>query len=297
MKFILPFILLFFSAFNLLQSQDLSNFNMVANYTLINTYADDTGNYGDLIVTNAPFQGADGVFSFGGYVFDIINEDSTYIQTPKFPNLNDDKFAIQVEFKMDTIRPGKPILVVGLGWRYLGATMNNDGTLQILVNGANYSSNSPVLTTDTWYTLTIIHNEGVSELYVDDQLAVTRSEVLNHPSIDTEMSNSHTGNGTAFRGYWRNLKVFEEGSVSANQLDQDNSIAVFPNPVCSEVFFQSEKTVSRCTLWDMNGRLVLDNKVTGTSMSAGELDQGTYFMRLIAENGAVEYSKLVKACR
>ena len=87
-----------------LLAQDLSNATLSAHYTLIDTDIDATGNHDPIELMNAPFQGADGVYNFGGYFYDVIDMDSTLIGTPDLPALNENEFAIQIEVRFDELR-------------------------------------------------------------------------------------------------------------------------------------------------------------------------------------------------
>ena len=94
-------IALYFSmlAFIYSSAQDISDMTLVAHYTFIETASDIVGNHGDAEIVNAPFQGEDGIYSYGGYLFDVINEDSSLVGSADIPALNDSAFAVQVSFK------------------------------------------------------------------------------------------------------------------------------------------------------------------------------------------------------
>lgn len=78
-----------------------------------------------------------------------------------------------------------------------------------------------------------------------------------------------------------------------NEMTQNN-FSVYPNPVSSTLFVKDLENVSNIEVADITGRILLNNKVSGTTASIGmsNLSEGTYFVRFI-NNGVVVSAKTI----
>lgn len=287
---------------SILQAQDLSNFQVVANYTLIDTDEDAMGNYEPIELVNAPYQGADGVFSYGGYLFDIVDFDSTLIETPNLDILDTTSFAFQVEFKTDSLVPNKPIIVAGGLWRYLGAHVNTDNSIRALHNGSYHDTSSDPLNLNQWYTLTLIHDsegDGNSQIYLDGTMIFEMAGQLNRPKGDTEISNTHFGQGNAHRGWWRNLKVYGPGMASGlSDQQQAEPLDAFPNPFCSEIHLSDPALLgSSYSLYDMQGKLIKQGVLEQLSLEVPNSPNGTYLLQVISPDQKTYIKKIQAVCK
>ena len=291
--------LLLILCMNLL-AQDYGDLNLVAHYTLLETTEDDTGIQDTIELINAPYQGSNGVYCYGAYVFNAQGEDSTLVQTPKLDALLDTAFAFQLEFRLDTIRPSTPIVVAGNSWRYLGLFINSDTTIRALHNGSYFNTTSDPLNLDQWYTVAVLHDKsgnGNSEFYLDGQLIFEQEGQLDHAANDLNISNSHFGQGRAFRGNWRNLMVYAATEVSGVSPLQEEAIEVFPNPFCGDLTIKSEKLYGASyTICDQNGRAVDAGMVGGQNHSLSSLPTGIYFLRIMAPTGKIYMQPIEKLC-
>ncbi|MDX1409689.1 MAG: hypothetical protein R3330_16185, partial [Saprospiraceae bacterium] len=216
-------------------AQDLSNLTLRAHYSFLNTADDIAGPYGSAETINAPYMDTCGIFSFGGYLFDNIDEDSSFVGTPQIDALLDEQFAVQVEFKVDSIEErGRPVLVLGDGWRYLGLFTWPDGTFRLVHNDALYTPDVQVtLEAGRWHTFTVLHNRGqeASYYFVDDTQIWARADTLVQPDYDLRVTNTHGGFGWTWRGYWRNLRIFSSDvATSTREAWQPEEMRVMPNP-------------------------------------------------------------------
>ncbi|MCB0642269.1 MAG: T9SS type A sorting domain-containing protein, partial [Phaeodactylibacter sp.] len=260
---------------------------------------DELGNSDPLTLINAPYQGNAGVYSYGGYVYDIIDEDSTLILTPTLDVLNDTAFAFQVEFMVDTIRPGKPIIMAGGSWRFLGVLFNSDATLWALQNGIFYETTSAPIQVEQWYTITVVHDKegtGMTRYYLDDNLFYELEGQLEYPESDAELLNSHNGQGTAFRGNWRNLKVYGPAETTNTAWTEKEQLRVFPNPV-SDILYLTDLEQVHYRLMNMEGRLIRSGLSTDGQLYMGDLPDGTYLLQVEGESGIPYRQLLYKCCR
>ncbi|MDX1477155.1 MAG: T9SS type A sorting domain-containing protein [Saprospiraceae bacterium] len=283
-----------------LAAQDLSNLTLQAHYSLINSGDDATGNFGSLEMINTPFHDTCGIFSFGGYLFDTIDEDSSFVGTPQIDALLHEQFAVQVEFKVDTIEDrGRPVLVLGDGWRYLGLFTWPDGTFRLVHNDALYIPDAQVtLEVAKWHTFTVLHNRGqeASYYYIDGTQIWARADTLVQPDYDLRVTNTHGGFGWTWRGYWRNLRIYSSDvTTSTRQAWHPEEMLVMPNP-------SSDGTISvhlqvaagqqhQLRVTDMMGRTVQTRDILHDAIvTLSDLPAGTLVLqalrdgRLIAQN-------------
>lgn len=275
-------------SFNVLQAQNLEHFELKAHYTLVNTTEDALGVWDTIELINAPLSDTNGVYSFGGYINDAANEDSSLVISPGIDAINAPQFAIQLEVKMDQLESkGRPIIVVGESWRYLGFATGSDSSFQLILNG-NYQSGEPYYAkAGQWQTLTVIHSTGdsLTSFYVDGTLIYRRKAFLDHPASDTKIMNTHFGTGSAFKGYWRNLKVFTSDSTTSPTVDIAGlkELSVFPNPSRGIVTVDLEDTsepVNTLIIYDANGRVVRTINDISQTVDVHDLPQGTLTMVL-----------------
>ncbi len=72
--------------------------------------------------------------------------------------MNDTAFAIQMDFRLSSL--GKPIIVAGHGYRYLGLETHNDGMLFLRTCSGSKGENDiedVFLNEDVWYNAMFIH--------------------------------------------------------------------------------------------------------------------------------------------
>jgi type IX secretion system substrate protein len=287
--------------FNLLQAQNLDNFELMAHYTLVNTTEEALGTWDTIELVNAPLSDTNGVYSYGGYIFDAIDEDSSLVITPQLDILNAVQFAVQLEVRIDQFEDiGRPIIVVGEGWRYLGFATGSDSTFQVIFNGNYQSIISYPAKDGQWQTLTMIHSTGdsLTSYYVDGELIFRRKGFLDHPVSDTKITNTHFGSGQAFKGYWRNLKVFTSDSTTSPTVDISGlrQLNVFPNPSDGSVTIQIEENAgpeSVIIVYDESGRVVRTVNHATDKIKLDNLPKGLLTIVLISNFKQIDMVRIV----
>jgi hypothetical protein len=106
------------------------SFFAIAKYTLINTAADSTGRNGNITLTNASYQGSNGVYSNGIYPYS--SSMGSTIQTPNLSLFNFNNFRVSFEFKINSVPTSrKPIITGGNSYRWIGVNIESNGTISM----------------------------------------------------------------------------------------------------------------------------------------------------------------------
>lgn len=211
-------------------------------YSLIESLSDSLGNVDDMERINAPFRGDEGIYAYGGYVFSNITPyDSSLIQTLNIPFLAADEFAVSVEFKLDTLDGwNHPILIQGSSYRHLGFGYQYNAVLAspefyTFFNAASFEQKITVVPEkDKWYHLLYYHNRTQQKtiIYLDGLKVDSLQGAVEDNGSDYRISNTHFGNGLAYRGFMRHLRIFSsEISNSLRDLASLSLMQIYPNPV------------------------------------------------------------------
>ena len=205
---------------------DLKTGGLLAHYPFTNDssssnfYKDITNNHSNVTdqSTNANSNvDYKGIYSDGIYCVGNCNNGGPI----KTPSINIDRtksFSFELDFKMDELK-NMPILVAGTSYRWLGIEVNSSGNPGILYNNATrtYDSNTQ-LVSNKWYRAKIEYDFGVIKLYIDNNLvktagstssSITFTAEAQGTTFDEVLTNYNYSNGQVYKGYWKNLKVFD----------------------------------------------------------------------------------------
>jgi hypothetical protein len=175
-------------------------------YPLTNDAQDCLGAYDPMTLVNTPFTNGgiycNGMYQFGG------DPDRSAAGTPSLAALDFNGFIMAVDF-MAVTNVTAPIIVGGGLWRWGGIYLRSDGMVGMLVNDAGPYPSSTAYSTGVWHEAAFVFSatNNTAEIYVDGRLADRRAVVLNHHD-DRDIHNAHYGNGATFKGYLRNLRVW-----------------------------------------------------------------------------------------
>jgi hypothetical protein len=159
-----------------------------------------------MTLMNTPFTNG-GVYCNGIY-HDGGNPDGASVDTPTLPELDFDGFIMAVDF-MAVTNLTSPILVGGGLWRWGGVYTRSDGTIGLFLNDTGPYPGSVAYTTGVWHEVVFVYTASntTAEIYLDGKLAGQRVAVMNHHD-DQDIHNTHYGNGMTFKGFLRNLRVW-----------------------------------------------------------------------------------------
>jgi len=279
--------------------QDLSQFEPIAHYTLINTNVDSLGNYDTITLVNTLYQGQEGVYSNG--IFSGNENNNSQIITPVFDELNFEKLAITLQFKRTLGATNKPVIIVGGTWRWFGAQLiPRDSSISLIYNSAHkYPINIKTIEPDTWYDLTLIYQDSTGYLYIDNNLIDSIDFVIKASDNDKLILNLHGGNGTTFDGNWRNLIVYKGKTGSSAYLNQFSDILyIFPNPNNGNFIIHfNNSTFQNIQLININGKVLYTKTYTTLSpehkTKISGIKPGIYILKVIDKNGKTYTNKIL----
>jgi hypothetical protein len=189
--------------------------SLIAYYTLNNSSEDITGNNPDMILENAPY--TDNSIYCNG-IYKLFN-DPNYcdVYTPEILSISYDELTFCVEFKItDTAKYYYPVLVAGAGAghdRWIGFAVHSD--FKFAIHGSNFSleaKSDEECQIDTWYEARITYNSSISrsDLYINGNLVCSAYFTLNLNYAHKSVGISNYANGTVFKGYLRNLRLYNK---------------------------------------------------------------------------------------
>ena len=182
-----------------------------------------------------------------------------------------------------------------------GVFVSNDKGLtwnlvsQFVANKVAYSdANSGVLVATTYTSQNDIFNIHYSVDNGTNWKTVPRADLLETESgsvaIDFSDKKAYiyiASTDLGLLGYNLNLEILANGEVSAEKA----SVLVYPNPTVDVVHIDS-KNLKSATLYDMNGKKLLESNKTEISVS--HLPKGVYVLRIVTSDNSIVSKKIIK---
>ncbi|NOY51252.1 MAG: T9SS type A sorting domain-containing protein [Chlorobi bacterium] len=255
---------------------------------------DATGNLDDISLTNAPFQNG-GVYSNGIYYG--VDLSGSVIQTPSVANFDFGNFSVMLDFYIEELPDFRtPIIICGLSWRWMGAYIEGDKLVLMANDGSVYELSSTVVSLDQWHNLIINYNssEQKARIYLDDNLVLTKDiDALNHNN-DASFVNEHAGSGETFKGYWKDLKVFNASHIaSVNDIDA-GQIKIINTPGRLIVNI-GDDDVYKLNVYGLGGNIVANYSLGSGSntLDNSKLSTGVYLLEFVSSKNQRLVKKLM----
>jgi len=262
---------------------------LLAFYPFSSNGTDTTGKNEDAYLKNVDFSNG-GVYSNGIY----NGEDTTgsVIQTPSINNFNFDDFTVVLDFFVEEYPDfDKPIIIGGPSWRWLGAYMDENGMLTLMANDKTVFINTEKSAAlNTWNTLALSYekNTGHLRLYLNYMLIADENVTDLKHNNDGKFVNDHGGEGQTFKGYWRNLKIYNSSVVAS--IDISNELkgidALLVGDQLKVLIPENEKNIEMHII-NMSG-----NKLSSTALTSGtnivnvsEMKSGSYLLLFVNRSG------------
>ena len=281
------------------QVLNLGDLVLKAHYPLSEDGVEITGNTLPIPLENPNFNYG-GIRSIGCYSgFDNYG-DSCLIQTPLIESINDDKFAIQIDFKINNAEVNlMPIIIGGSSYRFVGLEVHSDSVLVMLTNNVERNIIEGVnLRPNVWYNAVIIHNktDSTTEVYLNHNLVHTKKVHLNYPNYDAKVLNSSFSSGKAFNGCWKGLKFYSKNYMTSTKEEKNEpTLKVYPNPSYGILFLEKRnESIASCVITDIGGRVVFEGSGVYNWIDVNSLVQGCYFLTIHNKVGVNETIRFVK---
>lgn len=268
-----------------IEAQDLGNLVEIAHYPLINSSKDALGHLDSIRLLHAPYDGPNGVYSNGIYV-GHDPDNGTLVQSPQIEALYDSVFAVQLQFRLtDLDGMLRPIIVLGLSYRYIGFEVQSDNTFAMLYNNFDHIPVAGITATEgVFYTLTFIHHAltPVTEFYLNGEWIGEVEGALDRPEDDGVILNVHPGMGRTHKGNWRNLKIFGSDEVSAlEEWNRQTHLHLYPNPARDFIVVNTKGCeIAYWSISDATGKLIRRGQMYGTELrlSTNDFPCGLYLI-------------------
>lgn len=278
------FLFLFFFYFSI-SAQDLSNYTLEAHYPFSSNTSDATSNYNDATAVNISY-GDGGIYSNGIYFG--TDTSGSIIKTPNISGFTSNSFALQISFKPEENE--NLILIAGQSWRWIQLNITNDGNLEVLASTTNGSakviSTTSIVILDQWQTATILFNAATLNLDLYHDGALVASEIIDAPLMyqdDFTFSNEHGGLGLTYKGFWKNLKVYNEDTSNVLEQIDFRTIVVYPAISNGIINIRGNDLLeSVCKIYNSSGLEVLKRSFLSdsNSLDLGTMANGLYYLKI-----------------
>ena len=234
---------------------------LLASYPLVADGIDVTGNNNELTIAKAPFQNG-GIYSNGVY----YGSDTTgsHIRSPQITDFDFDDLRITIDFMIEEYPEfSNPIIMCGMSWRWMSAWMIEDKIALKVNNGSFYEVSDVVVSLNEWNTLSLTYNkvDAEAKLYLNGSIVLTIVvEDLTHGE-NGQIVNSDGGVGKTYKGYWRNMEVYNSSIISSvdNAILEDIRISSYGNEVQVNIPFDNNGV--DLDVYDISGRKLGDYKL------------------------------------
>jgi hypothetical protein len=180
--------------------------DLIAYYPLTADLNDATGQYGALMVKNAPLQPGGGLFCNGIYI--THDPSGCDILTPLLNELDFQSFTISVQFFVPEkwIFPN-PVLAGGDDYRWLVYVLEPDGSIQLVYNNSQEVECSVTYQLNTWHEAILTYDGQTATLYLDKTPGCSATAALVTEG-DKQVGQTNFSDATAFYGTVRELRVY-----------------------------------------------------------------------------------------
>lgn len=285
---------------NYLYNNEVSVFQTTAvHYPFENNINDQSLNSNDLIVSYGTPQYVPNSANISSAMF--FDKNLKLESQSVFDNSLYTQESISIWVKTSFIAPNLQVLIQG-AYCGFGVYINDQGNIIGFFDGSStgaVESTMPI-TDNNWHHIVVQNNGLQTELYIDNLLISTISEVLSvgNGSANNKLylGNSNT-NLYPFNGTLDDVKIFDktlcadeidslfqQGSLSINENSLESSINVFPNPSNGTFNVNSDTPIDLIEIYSLDGKLIQTLKTDNENLSPikiNNLTNGTYLLKII----------------
>lgn len=199
---------------------------LLAHYPLLNNAAEKSNRAQTAQLVNAPFT-SDGIYLAGNYGSYDANDTQGNLASFHIPNFNLQDFAVAVKFKTvesNSYSETLNILSLSRGCRHLNIYTNSNDQLGLQLNNGDITEYSEIYThPEQWYKILCSYQASsqTTKLYVNGSLVLTMKGRIDdtHCGSANDFSTTDFSNGNAFKGYLKDLKVYNR-AITPDDLKQ-----------------------------------------------------------------------------
>ncbi len=267
--------------------QSTTGLQLVADYPFATNANELTGNYQAATTRNVTYS-SNSVYLNGQYSGSDYAT-AGYIKTDNIAELQS-KFVINIDFYAED-NNNRPIFVLGYLYRWLSVEIyNGNFRIKVLETGNTFEAfdTSQAVSINTWHHLGISYDYSNRKLqaYFNNTLIIdqTLAADIVHDNEFLLLS-ENGGSGYAFKGYWKNLKIY--GIRSASISGESNDLFSVYNDTQKGsihiIFKNNEK--SNLKIVDMTGKIIFEKKqIKDKKYQVSGLKSGIYIVMYQYEN-------------
>ena len=280
------------------KAQSTSGYQLFAHYPFT-TNADDVVNNVTAYTVNATYSATNGVYSNGTYNGGNSNG-GVIILTENYSNFDENNFIITVEMKPEILNQH---LFSGGGmfghWLYLSTSSNGNLEAEMRTGDGTvteyYTSTNPVFTVNTWQTLGIkyVKSENTISFYVNNNLVGTKTLSGNlFFDGDHTLSNENGSAAFAYKGYYKNLKIYKNANASVSGFNDIFKVEVSPNPSKGIVSISNADKVKLQNVYSILGKRIPFIQLPNQQIKI-QANSGIYLLQFLTENNKKITKKII----
>lgn len=281
------------------KAQDLSGLFPFAHYPLINTPNDALGFQNAIQLYHTVYEGDNGVYFNGKHP--AIDPDGAFARTYFMSALDDSKFAVQVEFKIDDFDGQvRCIVVCGLTTlkEYLGLFILESNKFSILLSNGEFLNLPDINPQENiWYKYTMIYDtiSNNAKFYLGSNLIESANHQLVRNPGDAFVTNYYLPAGYPLEGNWRNLRIYGSEEITAleDELNRASRISVLPNPATESIIINAEDfQFNKWNICNEVGQTLLHGIYKqDEQIDLQDIIPGNYYIQLLDDKGMVIATK------
>ncbi len=195
------------------QNDPLAAYTLIAHYPFTSDGHEETGTYGDATMFNPVFRD-NALYSNGIYYGDDLNN-GCEVYTDNISGMNGKHFLVELEFKAEDFE--RPIIVLGNSVRVFMLYLEQSGKIRVDVltnDHVKYFRSQETFQLNQWYKIEFGYDPADKKVYLwkngdpDNEMTLPANVTPEFNYYEYELVNDHGGYGWAFKGYWKNLKVY-----------------------------------------------------------------------------------------
>lgn len=279
-----------FSIFTLFTISAFAQEELIAHYPFHENGLDSLKINEDAELDNVNFVDSSAYLD-GNYYWD--DNMGTHLQVGPITNWDPEHFRLTLDVKIDSLPENSslPIIVLGSSWRWMFANVTKEGKIELAIDDSIMEISDSIINLENWTSIVFERDStrGYTRLIYNntDTLSAQINDIKHHN--DLRISASHGGSSRTFKGYWRNLKLFNITDVMTSNLSSTVSdIQIYPNPVRNFLMIENNNNEKfDASLHTVSGKIINSvniNPFSRQKLITDSYPSGIYYLELKNEN-------------